>query len=164
VEHSVGVEKCLLFKVSENLISNENTVVHFQPGDFIADVLERKKPFVANDRIKDRSEIMAVKTWFDSQKIFNMMLLPLVQTHQKPIEYFILLLNLKEQQKDEKAQKSVAKANFYQPFNVNYIPCANQIYISVLCQSLNFSLINTKLQSSLQIDNQVIAIIDQIMS
>ena len=66
VENLVGVEKCLLFKVSENLISNESTVVHFQPGDFIADVLERKKLFVANDPIKDRSEIIAVKSWFNT--------------------------------------------------------------------------------------------------
>jgi hypothetical protein len=60
------------------LVSNEGTVVHFKPGDFITDVLERKKPFVANDPIKDRSEILAVKSWFETQKIFNMMLLPII--------------------------------------------------------------------------------------
>ena len=97
VENLVGVEKCLLFKVSENLISNEITVVHFQPGDFIADVLDRKKVFMTNDPIKDRSEIIAVKSWFNTQKIFNMMLIPLVQNHSKPVEYFLLLLNLKEE-------------------------------------------------------------------
>lgn len=61
-----------------------------------------------------------------------MMLLPVSETIKKPINYLILLLNLKDQSNlSDAKQKPGMQA--YEPFNVNYIPCANSTYTSVLC-------------------------------